>query len=117
MESAEKQPDASIDNQSNEKQPRAVTHDAKGKFAKGNKLGTGNPHAKKVADHRMAMMNAVTPADTKAVVKKLLEMALAGEGWAAKEYLDRFVGKVKQEVSVEGQTTLKTYLGISIDDV
>jgi hypothetical protein len=64
-----------------------------GKFAAGNKGGPGNPHAARVARLRTALLDAVTPADMKAIVAKLVEQAKAGNVPAAKEVLERTLGK------------------------
>jgi len=67
--------------------------DRKGRFASGNKYAKGNPYAKRVAQLRSALLAAITPADVKAIVKKLIEQAKSGDMVAIKEVLDRAVGK------------------------
>lgn len=98
-------------------EPKPPTHQTNGKFAKGNRLGKGNPHAKKVGDHRAALMRAATPEDTMAIIAVLIDKAKLGEPWAVKEYLDRVLGKAKQSLALEGQQVLKTYLGIDLANV
>ncbi len=67
--------------------------DAQGQFAKGWKGGPGNPHAKKVGQLRSALLDAVTVEDMRAIVRKLIELAKAGNIQAAREVLDRCLGK------------------------
>ncbi len=63
-----------------------------GKFAKGNSGGPGSPYVKKVASLRSALFKAVTAADFKAVVRKLVEQAKGGDVAAIKLLLDRCLG-------------------------
>ena len=72
---------------------------ATGKFAPGNKLGRGNPHAAHVARLRSALLNAVSEEDIERVVKALLDQALAGDVQSIKELLLRVLGK-PQEVDL-----------------
>ena len=71
-----------------------VGHDTNGRFAAGNSLGRGNPHAAQVARLRSAMLSAVTEDDVKAVVGKLVLLAKDGDVSAIKLLLDRVLGKV-----------------------
>lgn len=66
--------------------------DVRGRFAKGNPGGPGNPHAKKVAQLRSALLRAVSMSDLRAVVKKLVDLALAGDVPAARLIMDRLLG-------------------------
>jgi hypothetical protein len=52
---------------------------ASGRFVPGNKAAKGNPFARKLAERRQALLDAVTPKDIADVAKKLLDMALAGD--------------------------------------
>lgn len=65
---------------------------ANGTFAPGNKAAKGNPYAKRVAELRAALFDAVTPADLKDVVTKLAEQAKAGDVASIKELLQRLLG-------------------------
>jgi hypothetical protein len=67
--------------------------DSGGRFAKGNAGGPGNPHARRVARLRSALLRAVTPADLKAVLAALVKKAKRGDVAAARELLDRLFGK------------------------
>ena len=65
----------------------------KGRFAKGNPGGPGNPYAKRTADIRAAFTEAVTVDDLQAIVKALVRKAKKGDVIAAREVFDRLVGK------------------------
>ena len=67
--------------------------DTRGRFANGNAGGPGNPYALKVGKLRSAMLQAVTQADMTAIVKKLVAEAKGGDVRAAKEIIDRCIGK------------------------
>lgn len=77
---------------------------ALGQFAKGNAGGPGNPHGKRVAALREALIAAVTEADIKAVAKALVARAKAGEVAAARELLDRLLGKCRHAEGQDGLT-------------
>ena len=66
---------------------------ANGRFAKGNRCGTGNPFARQVAGLRKALLNAVTEEDMQRLARKLLEQALEGNTAAAKLLLTYVLGK------------------------
>jgi hypothetical protein len=83
---------------SNEIQPSPAgdngsSRDARGRFGAGNKLGRGNPYAKRVQEIRAALLEAVDPEAIKTAVLKLMEAATAGDRLALAEVLDRTVGK------------------------
>ena len=67
--------------------------DERGRFAPGNIGGPGNPHAKQTGKLRSAMRKAVTEKDMRDVVMKLVELAKSGNVPAAKEVLDRCLGR------------------------
>ncbi len=67
--------------------------DERGRFAKGNPGGKGNPHARAVGKLRTALLEAVSEEELKTIVKKLVELARQGNVQAAKEVLDRCLGK------------------------
>src|SRR5215207_1896496 len=64
----------------------------KGRFGAGNKCGRGNPHARRVARLRSALLKAVTPQDLRDVVVALLSQAKAADVPAAKELFQRLLG-------------------------
>jgi hypothetical protein len=63
-----------------------------GRFLSGNPGGPGNPFAGKVAKLREAGWKAIKPEEIKAVYRKLLDLALAGDVPAARLLLDRLLG-------------------------
>ena len=71
-----------------------IGHDTNGRFAAGNTLGRGNPHAAQVARLRSAMLASVSEDDMKATIGKLVEMAKGGDVAAIKLLFDRVLGKV-----------------------
>jgi hypothetical protein len=68
--------------------------DSRGRFAKGNHAGRGNPLAGKVQRLRAALVAAVKPGDVRAVVVQLVAAAKGGDVQAAKLLLDRSLGPV-----------------------
>jgi hypothetical protein len=66
---------------------------AGGRFLPGNRHGKGNPHARQHAALREAMLSAVTVDDVHAVVRGLIEQARQGNVPAARELLDRVLGR------------------------
>lgn len=67
--------------------------DDRGRFAEGNRGGPGNPHAKRVAKLRSALLDAVTEDDLQAIIAALVRKAKGGDIMAAKILLDRVLGK------------------------
>lgn len=63
-----------------------------GRFLPGCKPGPGNPLARKANQLRAALSKAVTVADVRAIAKKLIELAKAGDTTAAKLVYDRALG-------------------------
>jgi hypothetical protein len=66
---------------------------AGGRFAPGNKLGRGNPHAKRVNRIRAALMKAVKPEDIRLAAVEIVNQAKAGDLKAFAELLDRTIGR------------------------
>ena len=65
-----------------------------GHFLPGNKASQGNPQAKKVAALRSAILDASTTDDVQKVMRSLLRQATVNDNvYAAREWLDRVVGK------------------------
>ncbi len=73
-----------------------------GRWTKGHKGGPGNPNFNKIALYRKAINDAVSCDDLKRVIRKMVWLAtVKGDVAAAKLVLDRCVGAVKQEVTIE----------------
>ena len=75
-----------------------------GKFQKGNTAGSltkgKHPEAKRKRNLAEAFKAAVTITDIKAIAKKLVKEAKAGNAKAAKEVLDRCCGKPPQDINL-----------------
>jgi len=85
----------------NPTQNRDNGRDGKGRFAKGNPGGPGNPYAKAVGQLRNALLQAVTTEDMATVVRKLIELAKDGNVQAIRELLDRTLGKAQEADLIE----------------
>jgi hypothetical protein len=75
-----------------------ANQDAQGRFVKGNKLGRGNPFARRLAAMRQAFAEAVSAEDLQALAKSLYERAIAGDNAAAVLVLAYVVGKPQRVV-------------------
>jgi len=75
--------------------------DERGRFAKGNRLGHGNPHAAQVARLRSALPTAVTEEDMRQVIARLVQLAKECDVRAVKELLDRTLGKPQEANLIE----------------
>ena len=64
----------------------------RGRFGPGNRSGRGNPHSRRVALLRTALLRAVTPEDLRDVAIALLAQAKAGDVAAARELMQRLLG-------------------------
>ncbi|HEX8916277.1 MAG TPA: hypothetical protein VF796_28260 [Humisphaera sp.] len=84
---------------------------AGGRFAAGNPGGPGNPFAKRAAALKSAMYDAVTDGDVAAIVRGLVDRARAGETAAAREVLDRVLGRPLQGVALDARIG-----GVDADD-
>ena len=92
--------------------PAVNGRDGAGRFTPGNPGGPGNPYAKRVAALRAAMLDAVTEEDVRAIVGKLVELAKAGNVPAAKEVLDRCLGKILEADMLERLEHLEDALSL-----
>jgi len=64
-----------------------------GRFGEGNRIGTGNPHCRRVAQLRTAALNAVSAGEMHDLVRHLYGMAMAGDTAAARLTLEYTLGK------------------------
>lgn len=79
--------------------------DAGGRWAKGNRGGPGNPHARRVARLRAELLRAVSPQDLREIVLSLVAKAKAGDILAAREVLDRLFGRPAQALDVAARVS------------
>lgn len=84
--------------------------DSTGRFVTGNAGGPGNPYAKRVAALRLAMLEAITEEDMRAILGKLVELARLGNVQAAREVLDRCLGRSIEADLVERLEDLEAAL-------
>ena len=80
-------------NQPNQNPSPSSERDARGRFAKGNSGGPGNPYAREVAHVRKLMFATVSDEQIKALILRLLDMAMEGNVPAAKLLLSYLMGK------------------------
>jgi hypothetical protein len=73
--------------------PPTEGRDADGRFAVGNRLGKGNPHARRMAALRQAFLTAATEERMKQLGEKLYAAAIGGDWQAAKLFLLFVVGR------------------------
>ncbi|MBE7465566.1 MAG: hypothetical protein HS116_18980 [Planctomycetes bacterium] len=69
---------------------------AAGRFAPGNPGGPGNPYARRVAQLRQVLLDAVSDKDLVNIAKALVAKAKKGDVHAAREVWDRLMGKPVQ---------------------
>ena len=67
--------------------------DGRGRFAKGNAGGPGNPHACKVAKLRSALLAAVTEDDVREIIERLVRLAKEGDLASIRELFLRTIGR------------------------
>jgi len=70
-----------------------------GQFQPGNKGGPGNPHARKVAQLRAALLENLTPEKWQAIIGALINTATAGDLAAIKLILNYSIGQPLPAVS------------------
>lgn len=74
-----------------------------GKFAKGNKIGKGNPYMSRVAHIRSIIYDQVKDEDIIELIQKLITMGKGGNLKAIEEILNRVIGKSKEHIEITGQ--------------
>lgn len=88
-----------------------------GRFAAGNQYAVGNPFAARVAELRRAMLEGVTAGDVRAIVKALVKQARGGDLAAAREILDRTMGKARSTVEIQQTLLDEAELDAEIESV
>jgi len=76
--------------------------DEYGRFLPGCPAGPGNPQVRRIHAVRNVIREAIDDGDLVNVLRMLVERAESGDVAAAREVLDRRLGKPKQTVAVEG---------------
>lgn len=88
-----------------------------GKFVRGNRANPGG--RPKAAISLEALTSCVSEDELRLMVRKLVELSLAGDLKAMEMLLDRIYGKPQQRTELtgmDGAPLLKGYIGISPDD-
>ncbi len=80
---------------------RNGARNAQGQFTKGNPGGPGNPYAKQVARVRSLVLEAVGDKDLRAIINALVERAKGGDVAAAREVLNRLMGRPSTAIDPE----------------
>jgi hypothetical protein len=79
-------------------QEQIPERDTRGRFAKGNRGGPGNPFARQVAKLRQVLLNSVTVGDMTAIANKLIALAKDGNVQAIKLLFSYTLGKPAEAV-------------------
>lgn len=85
--------------------PSTNGRNGNGKFACGNTFGRGNPHAKKVASLKSALLQSVSPSDIKKIIKGMVKKAQEGDTAAAKLILPYLIGQPPTNQDLEKLTS------------
>jgi hypothetical protein len=94
--------------------------DEKGRFLPGNKGGPGNPYVRETARLRSLIHDAVSDEDLKAVIARLVETAKQGgrgSAAAARELLDRLLGKARQHIDLDAEIRAESAFELNLDAV
>lgn len=86
--------------------------DAAGRFIAGNRAGRGNPHARRVARLRSALLQEVGPDDLRAVIRAMLDAAKGGDVAAAGLLLQHTLGRPMVAVAVQADTASVKMYGV-----
>jgi hypothetical protein len=93
------------------KENGANGRDGHGRFIEGNPGGPGNPYVKRTAEIRATLLGTVSDDDLRAIVRALVRKAKKGDTIAAREVLDRLIGKAPALVQAEiAATTVERVL-------
>ena len=84
--------------------------DQQGKFVPGNSISKGNPHARRVAALRSALLEAVSEDDMRAVIAKVVEQSKEGDMMAAKVLFERVLGRPTEADFVERLERIEAFL-------
>ena len=101
-----------IDTRSITTDPSANGRTPRGQFAKGNPGGPGNPHAKRVAWLRAALLEAVSKDDLRAIARTLVKKAKGGDLPAIRELLNRVIGKAPDDAEASPPEVILVRTGV-----
>lgn len=87
--------------------------DAHGRFAKGNKGGPGNPYARQVANVRSLILEMVSEKDLRSIIKSLITSAQNGNIQAARELLNRLIGRPLEGAEAASEETTNRKLKLA----
>lgn len=90
----------------------AGSRDTRGRFAKGNKCGRGNPLAGRAAKIRAVLLRKLTTKQAGEIADVLIRRARDGDLAAIKELLDRTVGRPVPTDVLERLEKLEERLGV-----
>ena len=90
--------------------------DAFGRFAKGNAGGPGNPYAAQVGRLRRALLDAVSSDDLGDIIAALIAKAKEGDTAAAREVLDRCLGKAEASHKIETHSDANPTMVVLMDE-
>lgn len=93
--------------------------DAGGRFVAGNRAARGNPHARRVALLRSALLREVGTDDLRAVMRAMVDAAKGGDVQAAGLILQHTIGRPTLGVAVEARAeSIKLFaVGAPVDAV
>ena len=77
--------------------------DAKGRFARGNSGGPGNPFGRRLADLRECLLSSAAEENVERLANMLMEKAFAGDLAATKLLLLYWIGKPKEVAEAKPQ--------------
>lgn len=84
---------------------RQFDRDNRGRYLPGRPGGSGNPAGERIERLRHEMMKPVSSADIQGIIRKLIDLALEGDVAAAREVLNRTIGKPLPTIAVDHDRT------------
>jgi hypothetical protein len=95
--------------------------DEKGRFAKGNPGGPGNPYTRQTAQLRQAVLETMNETEVRLITQRLLTLALQGDLQAIKLVLAYAIGKPDKVVNPDEvdrlEWELRQRLSVPADDI
>jgi hypothetical protein len=88
--------------------PSPNGRDGRGRFTNGNAGGPGNPYARRVGKLRSALLDAVDEDDIRDIAESLVARAKDGDTQAARELLNRLLGRPTEPDLLERMERLES---------